>query len=298
MLLLPLLLDIDDDPSWSAPAKPYRIAANIYAVGTEGIGVYLITTPKGHILIDGATERGAQVVEDNVRSLGFKVGDIKILLETHAHFDHVAGLAKIKKDSKARFYAMRPDAWSLQNGKHDGDTDYGGASYPPVRVDHVIADGGTVSLGGTTLRALATPGHTKGCTSWTMTVRDPKIKSGKPLSVLFFGSATVAGNTLVGNKKYPGIARDYRRTFARFKLVHPDIFLANHPSFADMDEKKARLEKGDLAAFVDRKSFQPFIEDLRQSFESALAKALAGNKKAAMPESTAAQTGFTCACGE
>lgn len=260
------------DPEYSAPNPPYRIAANIYYVGTKGIGAYLITTPKGHILIDGATEQGASVIEDNVRTLGFKLRDIKVLLQTHAHYDHVGGLAKLKADTKARFYAMRGDVWGLEHGQHDSDTDYPTGRFPAIKVDQILDDGGTVTLGGETLTAVHTPGHSKGCTSWTMTIRDSKIERGRPLKVLFFGSATVAGNVLVGNRAYPKIASDFRKTFSKLKQIKPDIFLANHPSFADMDAKRARLDAGHLDAFVDRESFAPFVEELRQAFETEFAK--------------------------
>lgn len=263
---------LDEDPTFSAPAAPYRIAANLYAVGTKGIGCYLLTTPKGHILIDGSTQAGATIIENNIRKLGFKLQDIKVLLATHAHFDHVGGLAKLKLDTGAKFFAMKEDVWSLEHGQHDSDTNYGPASYPPIKVDRILKDGSKVGLGGLTLVAHHIPGHTKGCTSWTMSLRDPSIEGGKRLSVMFFGSATVAGNILVGNRAYPGIASDFRRSFRKLRTFHPDIFLANHPSFADMDEKKARLDAGQVDAFVDRKGFPQLVEELRLAFEKEFAR--------------------------
>lgn len=258
--------------AWSQPNKPYRIAGNIYQVGTKGIGVYLITSPKGHILLDAATEKGAEVVEANIRTLGFKLTDIKFLIETHAHFDHVGGLARLKANTGAKLIAMAGDKFALEHGVLDSDHDDKFPSFKPVKVDRVIRDGGTVELGVNKLTAISTPGHTKGDTSWMMVVRDPKIQKGKPLNVFFYGSTSVAGNHLIKNKKYPNILRDYRKTFARLKTFKVDIFLANHPEFADLAEKREAQLAGKVDAFVKPGEFAAFVKDSAVAFEETLAE--------------------------
>ncbi len=270
LLVAPILLARDE--AWSQPNKPYRIVANIYQVGTKGIGCYLITSPKGHILLDAATEQGAKVVEENIKSLGFKLKDVKYLIETHAHFDHVGGLAKLKADTGATMVAMEADKFALEHGIHDSDQDYQAPEFPPVKVDRIIRDREVLSLGRNALTANATPGHTKGDTTWTMTVRDPKIKKGKPLKVLFYASTTVAGNLLFSNKKYPQIVSDFRKTFARLKPMKVDVFLANHPEFADIAEKRKAQIRGKVDAFVKPGEFNSFIRESEQAFESKLAE--------------------------
>jgi metallo-beta-lactamase class B len=257
--------------SWSEARAPYRVAGNIYYVGTKGIGVYLINTPKGAILLDGATEAGSDVVAANIKALGFKLTDVKYLIETHAHFDHVGGTAKLKAATGAQMIASAGDRRALESGRHDGETNYGVATFPAVKVDRVIADGGKVSLGGTTLTAHLTPGHSRGCTSWSMTIND----KGKPRKVLFFGSTTVAGNILVGNKIYPGIVSDYRKSFAKLKAMKADIFLTNHPEFADLDEKREAQLAGKADAFVDPSALPAFVKESEAAFDTELARQMA-----------------------
>jgi metallo-beta-lactamase class B len=274
-MVLPVLIAhflMPKDESWSEPNKPYRVAGNIYQVGTKGIGVYLITSPKGHIVLDSSTKKGADVVEANIRTLGFKLSDVKFLIETHAHFDHVGGTAQLKANSRAKLVAMAGDRFALENGVHDGENEYTPEPFPPVKVDSIISDGGTLELGGIKLTAHATPGHTKGDTSWTMVIRDPKIQNGKALRVIFYGSTTVAGNRLVGNKTYPNIVRDYRKSFAKLRTLNADIFLVNHPFFADLAEKRKAQIAGKVDAFVVPNEFASFVKESAVDFEEALAK--------------------------
>lgn len=268
-LVAPLILFRDD--SWSQPNKPYRIAGNIYQVGTKGIGVYLVASPKGHILLDASTKEGASVVENNIRTLGFKLKDIKYLIESHAHYDHVGGMAKLKDDTGAKLVAMEGDRFALEHGVLDSDHEETIPNFPPVKVDRIIHDGAVLELGGNKLKAIATPGHTKGDTTWTMVVRDRRVRGGKPLRVLFYASTTVAGNQLIGNKKYPNIVQDYRKSLARLKTMKVDIFLANHPEFADLAKKRQLQLEGKLDAFVKPKEFTAFIRDSAAAFEETLA---------------------------
>jgi len=257
-----------DDPSWSAPHAPFQITDHIYSVGTEGIGVYLITTPEGHILIDASTQKGADVVEANIKSLGFKLSDIKYLLENHAHDDHVGGLAQLKKSTGATLLASKADRYALENGVHHGDNENGPTKFPAIKVDKIITDGEQIRLGGMSLQTVFTPGHTSGCTSWL--TRD--TSKGKDYSVFFLGSLSVAGNRLANNKVDPQIVADYRKSFARTKAIQADILLIGHPSFIQLDEKHLALQNGKQDAFVDPQLLPTFIAEFEAGFEEELKK--------------------------
>lgn len=218
-----------DPAAWTQPNPPLRIAGNIYYVGTKGLAAYLIVTPKGLILLDGTMEANVPGIEANIKALGFKLSDVKVLLNSHAHFDHAGGLAKLKVDTGASLAAMDADVWALENGKHFGDQNYVG-TFAPVKVDRTLKDGDTVVLGGVTLHTLKTAGHTAGCTTWTMIV---KLKVGTK-NVVFPCSLSVAGNKLFGNKAYPTIVADYRASFARMAALKADIVLPAHPEQADV----------------------------------------------------------------
>ena len=256
-----------DDPTWSAPHAPYQITDNIYNVGTDGIGVYLITTPKGHILLDAATPEGANVVEANIKSLGFKLTDIKYLIENHAHSDHAGGLAQLKKSTGAKLIASQGDRYSLEHGTLDSDTNWED-KYPPVNVDKIIANDRKVTLGGTHLQAIMTPGHTKGCTSWLTESMD----KGVVRRVIFVCSLTTAGNKLINNKRYPGIADDFRNSFARLKEIKADILLVGHPSMANLEEKYQAQLQGKKDAFVDPDGLQKLVAKSEENFAIELNK--------------------------
>jgi metallo-beta-lactamase class B len=251
-------------PDWVEPVEPFRVEGDIYFVGTRGISSFLIATPEGHFLIDGGLPENAETIAANIRSLGFDLRDVKILLNSHAHFDHSGGLAALKKDSGALLIASEADRAALESGLVPGSEDDPTMNAPPVAVDRTIGDGGKLVLGGATLTAHLTPGHTKGCTSWTM-------RSGAR-EVLFFCSASVAANRLVGPPQYEGIVADYRATFAKTKTWRPDIFLANHPGFFDMEARRARHKAGDENAFVDAEAFAAHIATMEAAFEKALAE--------------------------
>lgn len=254
------------NPEWDAPSEPFRIAGNVYSVGTEGIGVYLIASPTGHILLDGATEKGAAVVEANIKALGFKLSDVEYIIETHAHFDHVGGVAKLKADTGAVFVASAGDRKALESGAHDGDNENGPAKFPAIKVDRVIGGLETVTIGGATMTAHLTPGHTKGCTTWTTDVTENGVR----YSVLFYCSASVAGNALVGNKVHPDIVADYRKSFATFKGLKADIPLTNHPEQVEMAKKRAAQKAGKADAFVDREGLPKLVAAQEKAFEAEL----------------------------
>ncbi|MEJ6595363.1 subclass B3 metallo-beta-lactamase [Parasphingorhabdus sp.] len=259
-------------PSWYAAVEPYQIIGTgkmgIYFIGTEGLGMYFIPTDAGHIVIDGGMPGQGQYVADAIRTLGFDAKDVKILLNSHAHLDHSGGLAELKAMTGAQLIASEGDRSALEGGFYLGSEENSRANAPPVKVDRMIADGETLKLGNVTLTAHITPGHSRGCTSWTM----PVVQSGKTYQALFFCSATVAANRLVGPPQYQGIVADYRKTFAMTKDWKPDIFLTNHPEFSDMLEKRARQKAGDPLAFVDRDGFPAMMDKLEQAFEAALQK--------------------------
>lgn len=253
-------------PSWYEAAAPFRVIGPVHFVGSRGLAMFFIPTEEGHILIDGGVPENAPMVAESIRALGYDPQDIEILLNTHAHFDHSGGLADLKALSGARFIASEGDRSALEGGFYLGSEDRPGLNSVPVKVDETISDQGTVSLGGVTLTAHLTPGHTRGCTSWTLQVEE----AGQTYEALIFCSASVAFNRLVDPPQYDGIVADYRRTFDLTRTWAPDVFLSNHPEFYGHDAKAARLDAGDPLAFVDPEGFPAFIAKTEAAFEAAL----------------------------
>ncbi len=253
---------------WNAPAEPFHIIDNVYYVGTAGLAAYLFKTQDGLILLDGALPESAPQIEAHIQQLGFKLSDVKIILNSHAHYDHSGGLAQLKKNTGARLHAMEGDVSALEGGFYLGSESEPDKGTPPVKVDQVLHDGDTVSLGGVTLKAHLTPGHTRGCTSWGQTVHD----HGKPYELLVFCSASVAANRITPPLQYPGIVEAYRTTFAKAKAMKVDVFLAPHPEFFDMTGKRAKLKDGAPNPFINSDEFKPFIEMMEAAFEKILAE--------------------------
>jgi metallo-beta-lactamase class B len=253
---------------WNTPTEPFRIIGNIHYVGTNGLAVYLIVSPQGHMLIDTALPEATSQIRSSIAKLGFKVADIKYLLNTHAHLDHTGGFAELKKETGAQLIAGAADRPLLEGGYYPGQEQTVELRFPPVKVDRTVGDGDTVALGDITMTAHATPGHTPGCTTWTMSVRE----GNEDHQAIFFCSATVALNTLVGHPTYPGIVDDYRKTFERVGDIKGDVFLAPHPEMYDMPGKRARMAPGAPNPFVNAKDFPAYIETLKKDFEASLAK--------------------------
>jgi metallo-beta-lactamase class B len=253
--------------NWNKPAEPFHVIDNIYYVGTEGLGAYLFTGEEGHVLLDGATPEGAAVIKANIAKLGFKLSEVKILLNSHAHFDHSGGLADLKAATGATLQAMEGDISALEGGFYLGSEDVKTMGAPPVKVDRVLKDGDKVELPGITLVAHATPGHSRGCTSWGTTAS----AGGENYEVLVFCSATVAANRITPPLQYDGIVEDYRTTFAKAKTMRVDIPLAPHPEFFGLLQKaeKAKADKTQNF-FVDPGAFQPYIKRLEEAFETTL----------------------------
>ena len=256
---------------WTEPFPPFRIAGNLYYVGSKGLASYLITTPKGHILINSDLEASVPLLQDSITKLGFKIADVKVLLISHAHWDHDAGSAAIKKLTGASYMVMEGDVPVVESG---GKTDFQYNSkpewlYPPTKVDRVLHDGDEVKLGGTTLVAHLTPGHTRGCTTWTMKVSD----GGKSLDAVIIGSPNVnPGYKLVGNALYPKIADDYRRMFKVLGELHCDLFLGAHGSYFGLVDKFPRLKPGAPNPFVDPDGYKKFVAQKDQEFRQELDK--------------------------
>jgi metallo-beta-lactamase class B len=262
-----------DNPAWLTPITPFKIADNLYYVGSQDLASYLIVTPKGDILINSSLEASVPLIRHSVEQLGFKFTDIKILLISHAHSDHDAGSAAIIKQTGAQYMVMDGDVPVVEDG---GLTDfaYGGKQeYPPAKVSRILHDGETVSLGGAVLTAHKTPGHTRGCTTWTMTAKD----HGAARNVVIVGSWNVnPGFRLVDTKakpaSYPGIAADYAHTFDVLRGLPCDIFLGAHGVYFDMLEKLKRMPAEGSAVWVDPAGYKSAVAERQQAFETELAK--------------------------
>ena len=263
---------------WTEPFPPFRIAGNLYYVGSKGLANYLVTTPRGHILINSDLEANVPLIRASTEQLGFKFSDVKILLISHAHWDHDAGSAMIKSLTGATYMVMDADVPVVESGGR-ADFQYGSdpaMRYPPVHVDRELQDGDRVKLGDVELIAHLTPGHTKGCTTWTFTVRDGKMS----YNAMIIGSPNVnPGYKLVGNTMYPTIARDYERTFRVLKTLKCDLFLGAHGSYFDLEAKYARLRAGHADAFVDPQGCAAFVDQKEQEFRSELARQVAAHSR-------------------
>ncbi|MEP6685689.1 MAG: subclass B3 metallo-beta-lactamase [Verrucomicrobiota bacterium] len=255
--------------SWNQPVKPYHLIGNIYYVGASEVTSFLITTPEGHILLDSGYAETLPQIKANVRELGFNLREIKILLNSHAHLDHCGGIAILKALTGAQLIASAADAELLTRGGL-GDFHFGNElSYAPVKTDRVLSDGEEVRLGGVTMTAHLTPGHTKGCTTWTMKVTE----EGHVYDVVFVGSASIPGYKLVNNQQYPEITKDYARTFRTLKTLPCDVFLASHGSFFSMTEKARLLaEHKTPNPFIDPQGYKNFVARSEKEFQQQLAR--------------------------
>jgi metallo-beta-lactamase class B len=253
--------------SWNQPVKPYRIIGNIYYVGASEVTSFLIVTPKGHILLDSGFFETVPEIKQNVAELGFRLEDIKVLINSHAHYDHAGGFALLKALTGAKLMATQADAELLARGGK-GDFHFGDRlSYPAATTDRILRDGDRVELGDVMMTAHLTPGHTKGCTTWTMKVKE-HLKS---YDVVFVGSTTVPGYNLVDNTQYPTITADYERTFRVLRNLPCDVFLASHGSFYSMQEKSKLLAQGrGRNPFIDPRGYRRFIAQTEKAFRQDL----------------------------
>ena len=251
--------------SWNQPFKPLRIIGNVYYVGASGVSSYLITSPEGHVLIDTGFEQTVPLIRESVKKLGFRMEDIKLILASHAHVDHTGGHALAKELTGARIVMSEPDAALLASG---GKADFLDEVMPyrPAKADQIVHDGERIRLGKTILTAHLTPGHTKGCTTWTTVAEE----SGDRYRVVFFGSTSVLAK-LVNNARYPEITRDYAATFRKLKALPCDVFLAPHASFFGLEEKARQVGEG-KNPFVDAKALREFVNKAELNYLQQLKK--------------------------
>jgi metallo-beta-lactamase class B len=259
------------EPEWNRPAVPHRIVDNVYFVGTNNLGVFLVTTPQGHMLIDPGFDETVPLIRESMAALGFRYEDVRVLLTTQAHFDHVAAMARIKRETGARVEAMRDDAALLEAGGR-GDFRFGDdAPFPPVAVDRVLRDGDIVEQGRVRLTARHTPGHTKGATTFTTIVAD----DGWAHQMIFAASTTVnPGTSLVDNTSYPAIVEDWQRTYAVLESLSPGVWVAAHTGMFDMPGKLARLGRG-RNPYVDPAGYRRYLLEGRRQLSTLLAEQLA-----------------------
>ena len=251
---------------WDEPFPPYKIIGNVYYVGTKGLANFLITTPEGNILINSDFERNVPAIRASVEKLGFRFRDTKILLGSHAHGDHMEGDAMVKELTGARVMAMAEDVPALEKMRPGNK---------PHPIDKVLHDGESVTLGGTTLVAHLTPGHTKGCTTWTTKVPD----GGKTYDVVIVGSVNVnQGFILAGNREYPQIADDYARTFKILQSLPIDVFLGAHGNYYGMEAKYARMKAGGPNPFIDPDGYHAYLSERQRAFQAEWDKQKAAAK--------------------
>jgi metallo-beta-lactamase class B len=270
-LLAPAFLRADPNPDWTTPMPPFRIAGNLYYVGSRDLASYLIAAPQGHILINSNLISSPPQIRASVEKLGFHWKEVKILLISHAHFDHCAGSAQILRETGARYMVMDADVPVVESGGK-ADFQYGKEPdllYPPAKVDRILHDGDRVTPGDATLVAHKTPGHTKGCTTWAMTVRE----GGKSYNAVIVGSPNVnPGYDLIHAANYPNMAADYAQGFRTLKSLPCDLFLGAHGSYFDMLLKYAQLKAGATNPFLDPSGYQAYITERQQAFETELTR--------------------------
>jgi metallo-beta-lactamase class B len=240
-------------PEMNQPIPPAKIVGNIYYVGTNGVSSFLVVTPDGHILIDSGFNQSVPLIRDSVQALGFRFEDIRILLSSHAHFDHVAGHSLTQKLTGAQIIASRADGEVIARGD---DRLWAGWHGSPVT--RIVDDNDVVQLGGVILKAHLTPGHTEGCTTWTMDATE----AGQSYGVVFAcGYGINPGVRLVGNSAYPGIVDDYARTFRVLAALKPDVFLAQHPYVFRLEEKLQQARaRATPNPFVDPDGYRKAVE--------------------------------------
>jgi metallo-beta-lactamase class B len=254
---------------WAEPREPFHVVGNVYSVGSAELTSFLIATPKGHVLIDGGLSELAPQIARNIDKLGFKLEDVKVLLVSHAHFDHAGGLAELKRRTGAQVVASRADAEAMARGGK-GDPQFGDSiPFAPVYADRIVQEGGVVRVGPTELVAHVTPGHTQGCTTWT-TVQHEDAQA---LQVVFNCSVSVPDEyRLLGNPRYPRAVDDYERSFRTLRALPCDVLLGPHASFFQQDQRRARIKDGAPNPFVDPAACGAYLDRSEQAFRAHLEK--------------------------
>ena len=255
---------------WSRPFQPFRIAGNLYYVGTYDLACYLITSKKGHILINTGLASSAEQIKKNIKALGFKFTDIKILLTTQAHYDHLGAMAAIKKETGAKMMVDEADADVMENG---GSNDYAlggeGYMYAPIKADSLLQDGDSIKMGENLLVMLHHPGHTKGSCSFMVTTKDKK----KSYRVLIANMPTiVTEHAFDAIPAYPGISKDYAYTLKAMRQLKFDLWVASHASQFGLHSKRLPGDAYNPSAFKDRKGYNKLLEELQQDYDEHLKK--------------------------
>ena len=272
---------------WAEAREPFHVVGNVYSVGSAEVTSFLIATPQGHVLIDGGFAESAPQILRNIDKLGFKLEDVKVLVASHAHFDHVGGLAELKRRTGAQVVVSRADAEAMARGGK-GDPQFADAiPFAPVYADRIVQDGGVVRVGPTELVAHVTPGHTQGCTTWTTVQRDGE----QNVHVVFSCSVSVPDEyRLLGNARYPRAVEDYERSFRTLRALPCDVLLGSHASFFHQDERRARMADGAPNPFVDPAACAAYVDRSEQAFRAHLEKERAAPPAAAAAPAPAAQT--------
>jgi metallo-beta-lactamase class B len=260
----------ETQPAWSRPYRPFRIIGNLYYVGTYDLSSYLLVTTQGNILINTGLASSAEQIKNNVERLGFKFADIKILLITHAHYDHVGAVAEIKKKTGAKFMVNAADAQVMADG---GQSDYEmggkGATFNPVTADRLLNDGDTIRLGESQLIMLNHPGHTKGSNSFVFDVKDQQ----KTFRVLIANMPSIiTARRFADISSYPGIAKDYAYTFSAMKTIRFDIWLSSHASQFNLHEKYKPGDRYRPSVFIDQRGYDAALSDLKRQYDEKMKK--------------------------
>jgi metallo-beta-lactamase class B len=249
---------------WEEPVEPAHIVGPIYFVGTAGLGAFIFTTSEGLILMNTGMPSSGPMIAESIRKLGFRPEDIKIMINGHAHIDHAGAFAWLKEQFGGELAVMREDVPAMESGDANDFKYANDFLYPPVKVDRVLRDGDIVRLGEVMLTAYLTPGHTRGATTWLATVVD----NGTPYVVVFpDGAGFNPGYRLAKSPSYPGIAEDYRRTHHILEMLKPDIWLAQHNEYYDLEGKRQRAETEGVKAWIDPEGYRQFIAGKKRAFE-------------------------------
>lgn len=262
---------------WTTNHAPFRVVGNLYYVGSNDLATYLLTTPKGNILLNANLASSVPQIRQNIEALGFRLADTKILLISQAHFDHVGGTAELQRLTGAQLAVMDADVPVMESGGRDDFAYYNrpDLQFAPAKVDRTLHDGEQVKLGGTRLTAHLTAGHTKGTTTWTLDVAE----AGRTHHVLIFGGATAnEGNNLLNDLRYPQQAADFERTFAKLRALPCDIFLGTHGVYFQLQEKYPRLHPNS-PTFLDPAGYRAYVADRERAFRAELARQTAAQSK-------------------
>jgi metallo-beta-lactamase class B len=263
---------------WEEPEEPTRIVGPIYFVGTKGLGVFLFTTSEGHILMNTGMPSSGPMIEESVRELGFKPEDIKVMINGHAHIDHAGAFAYLREKYGAQLAVMGEDVAAMESGDQNDFKYANDFVYPAVKVDRILRDGDTIKMGKVLLTAYLTPGHTRGATTWVANL----VVDGKAYVAAFpDGAGFNPGYRLVQNPSYQGIADDYRRTHHTLEMLKPDIWLAQHNEYYDLQGKRERAKTEGVNAWVDPEGYRRFIAGKKRAFEDQIDKELGVPKAAA-----------------